>query len=394
MKRCNCKFGLVVGASNESIHAITVAKELGLYTVAVDGNPHAKGFEVADEKIVVDITQPEKILSALEGKKPLVVIPVPIGRYLISSAALNDKLNLRGVSLKAAEYCTDKFLFHTLLNKEGLREADCFLIKDFNDIPKKSKLKFPMILKPRFGSGSRNVFVVNEYENIRMLLQDKLDEDFILETLIDAEEYALDAAMISNKFYPVLLRKKLNTSYPYRQCVGYFSINPLSRIFATATSVVEKIARLIGIDNSVMHIDMICDGCDLVFPIEISARPSGHNLHDIFTPITTGVDIVREYLNFALGNEFNFMPNFFKQTAMHFFDFEKSELINMPNADELKRKYNLLAYKNNMYIGQKFGIVKDDGVLERGFFILQERSAELLKEKIISFLKEFKTSKI
>ena len=79
-----------MGASSESLHALSLARNLGLYTIAMDGNPNAEGLAAADQAIVVDIRDPDALAAALEGTVPDVVIPVPIGRYLISGAALND----------------------------------------------------------------------------------------------------------------------------------------------------------------------------------------------------------------------------------------------------------------------------------------------------------------
>ena len=40
---------LVIGASEESIHAICLAKKYGLEVWAYDNNPNAKGFDFADK---------------------------------------------------------------------------------------------------------------------------------------------------------------------------------------------------------------------------------------------------------------------------------------------------------------------------------------------------------
>ena len=62
--------GIVIGASKDAIHTIEKAKEHGIYVIALDGNPNAEGFEVADEKVVVDISDLEKVRKEVDRINP------------------------------------------------------------------------------------------------------------------------------------------------------------------------------------------------------------------------------------------------------------------------------------------------------------------------------------
>ena len=113
----------VIGASSESVYAIKKAQELGLFVVALDGDKNAPGLKYADEAQVVDIRDNEKVAALLDQNRPDVILPVPIGRYLITTGAMNDRYGLKGVSYSSADLCTDKFAFHKTLSAEGLRKA-------------------------------------------------------------------------------------------------------------------------------------------------------------------------------------------------------------------------------------------------------------------------------
>ena len=43
------------------------------------------------------------------------------------------------------------------------------------------------------------------------------------------------------------------------------------------------------------------------FVIEMSARPSGHRLHDLFTPMVTRVDMISDFIDYALGKKWIIM---------------------------------------------------------------------------------------
>ncbi|QCU00568.1 hypothetical protein FFA43_07975 [Campylobacter hyointestinalis subsp. hyointestinalis] len=61
------KVALVIGASSESVFAISEAKKAGLKVVAFDGDKDATGLKLADVSFVVDIRDPKNIIEKLMG---------------------------------------------------------------------------------------------------------------------------------------------------------------------------------------------------------------------------------------------------------------------------------------------------------------------------------------
>lgn len=118
---------LLIGASSESLFAISEAQKQGLKVVAFDGNKDAPGLKYADFSFVCDIKEPKNIINIVSthGFKPICVLPVPIGRYLITTGAINDHYNFRGGGkrvlggFKQCDICTDKLAFHKALNANG-----------------------------------------------------------------------------------------------------------------------------------------------------------------------------------------------------------------------------------------------------------------------------------
>ncbi len=314
----------IIGASDEAIHTIECAGELGIETVALDGNPEAAGLEAADIPIVVDITNEKATIDILKELGTDWVQTVPIGRYLTTTGAVNDALGLPGITKDMAVLCTDKYAFHKTLSSEGLRNCHCALVRngeiesDIHDI-----MSYPVILKPRYGSGSRGIMIADNVAELSAILEDMedVDEDYIIEECLDGDEYGVDAVVIKGKLHIVLIRYKINTPLPDRQAVAYISVAPNESVHKNITEYLSKVVDVVGLDECIMHADIL-DTDRGIFAIEISARPSGHNLHNLFTPLATGVDMAKEYMKYRMGESYSFDPEYTKPVMIHFFDMQ------------------------------------------------------------------------
>lgn len=386
------KLAIVVGASNESIYAIKSAKKLGLKVYAFDGNENAQGLLYADKAFVVDIRDYRNIVMELKDEKPDIVLPVPIGRWLVTSGQLNDYYQIKGISAESCEKSVDKFLFHEILVKNKLRNCDSYLISNKNS---ESPLKFPVILKPRFGSGSRDVFVLNsENEFFKIINSLKpFKEDFVCESFFEGQEYGIDGLVINNKLYTVLIRRKEITKLPYRQCIGYYSVleNKNKELYIRINKYLKQVTKVLGINNAIFHADIIDNGQES-FVIELSPRPSGHNLHNLFTKIASGVDIIDLFIKSVLNNETNlgYIKTNIKHTLISYFNFEKCRIKKIPQKEYLFEKYPLLAYVCNISENDYMETIKNGKILmSRGFYILQADNDSKLNEYRNNLLNEF-----
>lgn len=372
----------VIGASSESIYTIQKARELGLYVIALDGNPEAPGLKAADASFVVDIRDPEKVFEILDKNKPDVVLPVPIGRYLTTTGAVNDKYGLVGVSADAAEICTDKYEFHKVLNEKGLRNAELYLLPAGSDVPDASELNdiYPVVVKPRFGSGSRGVEVFNTPAELeeKFLKNQPYDEDYCIESCVPGPEYGVDGVFTEGKFTLILLRGKKNTPPPYRECVGYYSVRRTDdnkEFYDRVEHLMQKVGEAIGFKDTLIHADIIKDSNNNPFIIETSARPSGHNLHNLFTPMASGVDEVTEFIKYAvpaLKKSYSFEPQTAGNMVIRYFDFENVRVNKVPDEKELYKKYPLKAWQCNLKKGMFLGKVTNGAsIMGRGYYVLE-----------------------
>lgn len=387
------KKGLIIGASSEALHTMEMAHRHGLLVAAMDGNPKAEGLQAADQPMVVNISDEMAAVNAAREAAPEFVLTVPIGRYLTTIGAVNDALQIPGISKKMAVLCTDKYAFHECLSKEGLRNCHCYLVN--GSCKKEGMLSFPAILKPRYGSGSRAIhFLENSGElqaAYEALLRENVSEDYVLEECVAGEEYGVDGAVIDGRFYQILLRKKENTPPPARQAVGYYSVQPADPFFGQVREYLEKVIACMGLAESLFHADLIRSEAG-PFIIELSARPSGHNLHNLFTPLCTGIDVAEEYIKYRLGEPYSFEPKETKSMMIHYFDME-GEATHVPDFEEVQRIAGgmLAEWKCNIRKGDVLSPVSDGhSVMGRGYFVLEEMADRQEKKDAEETEAEFK----
>lgn len=422
----------LIGAGDESLHTIEKARQLGVSVTALDGNPRAAGLSAADEGLAVDISDEEAVLTALRARKPDFLITGPIGRYLTTVGAVNDALQLTGISRQAAVLCTDKYLFHTTLAQKGLRSCACELVpsgcgKDAaqrlaivdNLTQKAETLAYPVILKPRYGSGSRGIFFLEDAAAVRGALSElygvvaadgadasagaglsggayrepvhresvhmePADEDYVLEEAVGGVEYGVDGAMDGDAFRLILLRRKLLTPPPARQAVGYLTVQggdvSEQKLPARVQEHLAEVTEALGLRDCLLHADLMIEA-DEIFVIELSARPSGHNLHNLFTPMATGVDMAENYIRSRCGMEYSYRPLYTRPLLIRYFDLPEGTVVSVPAQTDIRLPEGvaLRAWKCSIRPGDRLGAVTTGhSVMGRGYFILEGKDKETL----------------
>ncbi|MCI8371398.1 MAG: ATP-grasp domain-containing protein [Lachnospiraceae bacterium] len=392
-KRGLTKYAIVIGASDETIYAIRQAQKYGMTVLAFDGNEKAEGLKYADQAYVVDIRDPKKIFAVIDkmdiSAKDMVVLPVPIGRYLISSGAFNEHYGLIGAGNNTTEVCTDKWIFHKTLKQLGLRKINCNLIKAGKTTYVPESL--PVIVKPRYGAGSRQVLRISSQEEWDGFAKEMpYDEDFIVEDAVDGQEYGVDGMVINKRFHLILARKKLITTPPYRQCVGYISTNHKkhAELLERIKEFMSELIAAIQLEDGIVHADLMKEEQGL-FIIELSARPSGHRLHDIFVPMVTGIDMISEFIRYTKGGH----PSIHvKETdnvyIIRYFDIE-SKINIIPPKEYIMNKYSLLEYECNLIPGEIRKIKDGHSLMGRGYFILEGKNEKEVCELANSVLNEY-----
>lgn len=250
-----------------------------------------------------------------------------------------------------------------------------------------SEFKFPLIIKPRFGSGSKDVIAIKDTIELENILKDSkfAKEDFIIEELIDGIEYGLDAVVIDGVFHHILMRQKFITPLPYRQAIGNISTSEIPAV----SKYMQEIIATLKIDNTLLNADLIITPSGEPFIIELATRPSGHYLSK-FIELVTGVNPTKEWINRSLNLPYSFEVKFLKNMIIRYFDLEGE--CQMAEFNTLKDKLGIIDYQ--CHISSPLGKVTDGAsIMSRGYAIIEANSKEECinnAQKLISNFKRIK----
>lgn len=146
---------------------------------------------------------------------------------LSKSKALFERIGVKLMvsELSVIDICFDKYKTQEFVKKCGLQSPASFLkIENTIEAFRNGSLKFPLILKPRWGSGSIGVEIVEDLEELQLayrLLKKKVrrsilcevskgEDDIIIQQMVDGTEYGLDIINdLEGRFQSVVVKKKL-----------------------------------------------------------------------------------------------------------------------------------------------------------------------------------------
>lgn len=287
---------LAVGAGPEQLHPIRMAKAAGLEVAAVDRDPAAPGFALADISRPIDVADEAAVIAFAREVGAEAVLPAPIGRFLTTVAAVNAALGLRGIQPDAATACADKRRAHDILSAAGVPVAAQAAIDGPDQLTAAvAAVGAPCVVKPAFGSGSRGVALcatAAEAEALAVSGHVAPGEAWLVEAALQGTEYGVDAAIYAGVFTGLLVREKVMTPAPHRQELTYIHPARAPQEASVALAVVEAAARAIGLTDCLINADVMVDAAGRASLIEISGRAPGNNITTRIYPAIHGDDLI------------------------------------------------------------------------------------------------------
>ena len=335
---------LSIGGGKEQADGINIARELGFYVITIDSDPDCIGSKISDEFHAIDIKDSHIVIDFARSKKVMGVVPNPIGRYLTTVGMVNDALSFTGAGYLAAQTVTDKSKFHRFAINNQIPVPEQVEVYDLNidTLP----FDYPAILKPKHGSGSRGIKVVlNEDELHDAIVECKhhYQDGLLVERFEEGEVYGADVIVMNGIPDIVCIRIKMLTPLPYRVEYAYFTMdNP--HLKKRLNELLINVVRGLNVTNCLMHVDFVLNKNNKLFIIELSLRPAGLTLTTRLVPLSTGRNLIREFLVFMKGD---FKPSVgkYQAAALWFTAVSGEEELCIPDSSEIEKVEGVVNYQ-------------------------------------------------
>lgn len=252
------------------IKALRSQKEMSFFLVAVDTNPLAAGFFLSDKYYKVPRADaPDFIPTILKiCKKEKIKIIIPTFSFELPIFAKNKNiLEEEGIKMAISSYDTLMDTENKLRTYEYFKKLEIPFPKVYSEEEiNNQKVEFPVIIRPVDASGSKNVVVVNNWDEL-FFFKKYIKKSFV-QQFIKGEEYTIDGVSdLSGKMIGASPRIRIETK-------GGLAIKSITVNNPQLVKYAKKIAegfKLIGPFN----IQCIRNGKEFTF-IEVNSRfPSG-----------------------------------------------------------------------------------------------------------------------
>ncbi|MGD0995606.1 MAG: ATP-grasp domain-containing protein [Candidatus Bathyarchaeia archaeon] len=300
---------LITGAGSTT--AISVMKglrkqrEFEVFIVGTDTNERTDiaGSNFCDKfYTVAQATAEKKYLKTLEDliKSELIDLLIPIVDNELEVIARNRYIIERATFLLLSSYdtistCYDKFKTYEFFNNSNIPTVKTILVDQNCDIESLVQdITFPIILKPRMGVSSRDVYEIKNKDELFLL---KRVKNPIIQEMAKGQEYTIDIFYDGKKIISAVPRKRIET----RAGISYKGQTEKDE---TLINYACQIAEKLNIKGPA-NIQCFKNGDEIRF-IEINPRFSG----SLPLTIEAGVNMPLFTLKMAVGEELEPVEDF------------------------------------------------------------------------------------
>jgi biotin carboxylase len=301
---------IILGAGVMQGPAIRIAKDLGLETFVLDGDPNASCVHLGDHFQHIDlkdIKAIEDFARNLQKNGGISGIMTAGTDFSASVAWIAEKVGLPGISYETALNASDKERMRKCFKEKGIPSPE-FTI--FNQIPSEHvslPFRFPAVVKPVDNMGSRGCRTVCSSKDLVPAVKDALQFSrsgrVIVEEYMDGPEFSVDAIVFDGEITICGLADRHIFFHPYFIEMGHtMPTNLDEKNQAEIVKVFAQGVKALGIQNGAAKGDMKLTSRGPMIG-EIAARLSGGYMSGWTYPYSSGVEPARAAIQVALGKK-------------------------------------------------------------------------------------------
>lgn len=351
---------LVIGAGFLQRFVIRKAKELGYYTLAVDGNPNAEGFADADAYAPVNIVDEKAVCAYAREQGVDGVLTAATDYGVLAAAYTAQELGLPGINYASAQRIKNKYQVRKCLYEAGADDTPlAYEVSEETNLAQLAEtVHYPVMVKPCDGSGSRGANRVDSAEEFadacRFAMDSSLTRKATVEPFITGREYGVESFVENGNVHVLAVMQKWMTQPPYYAELGHAVPSGLSaEMEEKVRNCVTKAILALGVNFGSVNMDLLLTEAGGVHIIDIGARMGGNLIGSHIIPLATGVDYMANMIRGAVGDPVDFTPKAHKDAvATRLLAFGDGVVTELPDFEQMEKTLNVQIC-HHMSAGQK-----------------------------------------
>lgn len=300
---------LMLGGGFLQHYVIKKAKSMGYYVYCLDADPNAIGFQYADEYAVISIIEKEACLAYAREKEVDGVLTAATDFGVLTMSYIAEEMHLPGINYQSAKIIKNKASVRKLLYEAKADDTGySYEIGSPRDIVEVlSKVKFPIMMKPVDGSGSRGASRVDTREEFvdaaEFAMRGSISNRAVAEPFVIGKEYGVESFVCNGDIHILAIMQKDMTLPPYYAELGHALPSGLSNeMERRIKECVDKALVALGVNHGSVNMDLLIGETGDIHIVDIGARMGGNLIGSHIIPIGTGIDYMGNMIRAAVGD--------------------------------------------------------------------------------------------
>ena len=218
---------LMLGGGFLQCFVIRRAKELGYKVLVLDADPKANGFAFADEYAEINIVDEKACLQFAQENRIDGVLTAATDFSVLAMSRVAEEMHLPGINYRSATLIKNKAAVRKcLFDARSDDTGYSFEIDSLNEIQEiLPKLKFPVMVKPVDGSGSRGTSKVERANDFAVACEyamaGSISHRAVAEPFVEGKEYGVESFVDKGEIHVLGVMQKDMTRPPYYAELGH-----------------------------------------------------------------------------------------------------------------------------------------------------------------------------
>ena len=350
---------LMLGGGFLQNFVIKKAREMGYYVYCLDADPKALGFESANESSVINIIDPEACLQYATEKNVDGVLTAATDFSVLTMSYIAQEMGLPGINRASAQLIKNKAkvrkcLFDAQADDTGYSFEITSMEEAKEILP---QVKFPIMMKPVDGSGSRGASKVERPEDFEkaceFAMSGSISHRAVAEPFVVGKEYGVESFVDNGEIHMLAVMQKDMTQPPYYAELGHAIPSGLPvEVEERIKDCVRKAIIAMGVNHGSVNMDILVTDDYSVHIVDVGARMGGNLIGSHIIPLGTGVDYMGNMIKAAVGDKTDWPPvSTSKPVATKLLALSPGRIFSLPDMDRIEKEYDVKV-EHHLHIGE------------------------------------------